>query len=198
MPRISISGSHSTGKSTVIEALKNNKSISKRFTFVQEVLRSIKKSGFKINELGNDNTQMLVMARFLEYATMDNVILDRCALDGLVYSAYLYEKSQIRKNTLRIAESIFENVKYDIMFYIAPEFDIVPDGVRSVNLEFRDRIAELFEEYMEAYKIEPIRLTGTVDERVSQFIDTINAYDKWVKMENKEKMNFIKSLTHLK
>lgn len=196
--RISISGSHSTGKSTVIEALKANKSISKRFTFVQEVLRSIKKAGFNINEMGNDNTQMLVMSKFLECATMDNVILDRCALDGLVYSAYLFEKGQIRKNTLKIAESIFENVRYDIMFYIAPEFDIVPDGTRSVNVEFRDRIAELFEEYMEAYKIEPVRLTGTVEERASQFIDTIAAYDKWIKAENKEKTEFIKSLANLK
>ncbi len=148
--------------------------------------------------MGNDNTQMLVMSKFLECATMDNVILDRCALDGLVYSAYLFEKGQIRKNTLKIAESIFENVRYDIMFYIAPEFDIVPDGTRSVNVEFRDRIAELFEEYMEAYKIEPVRLTGTVEERTSQFIDTIAAYDKWIKAENKEKTEFIKSLANLK
>ncbi len=198
MPRISISGSHSTGKSTVIDALKKIPSISKRFTFRGEVLRDIKKTGININEYGTDNTQLLVMSKFLEYSTLSDVILDRCALDGLVYSAYLYEKNQIKKNTLKIAESIFENVRYDIMFYIPPEFNIVPDGVRSENAEFRDRVAELFEEYMTSYKIEPIRLTGSVDQRVVQFNETLAAYDKWMKAEIKERDEFIKSLSNLK
>jgi len=198
MPRISISGSHSTGKSTVIDALKKIPSLTNRFEFKGEVLRSIKKLGHNINELGTDDTQALVMAKFLEYSTLKNVILDRCALDGLVYASYMYEKNLIKKSSLKIAESIFENVRYDIMFYIAPEFSIVPDGVRSENYEFRDRIAELFEEYMESYKLEPIRLTGSVDERVVQFLDTLDKYDTWMKEEVKEKDEFIKSLGNLK
>ena len=148
--RISISGSHSTGKSTLIRALKEIPSIAERFVIKDEVLRDIKKLGININEYGTDETQRLVMSKFLEYSTIPNTILDRCALDGLVYTTYLYEKKQVKKSTLKIAEAIFENVRYDMYFYIAPEFDIVPDGVRSENFEFRDRVADLFEEYIDA------------------------------------------------
>ena len=192
--RISISGSHSTGKSTVINALAQIPSITERFTIKNEVLRDIKKLGININEYGTDSTQLLVMSKFLEYSTIPNTILDRCALDGLVYTTYLYEKNQVKKSTLRIAEAIFENVRYDLYFYIAPEFNIVPDGVRSENFEFRDRVAELFEEYMVSYKLNAIRLTGSVKERVAQFIETLAAYDNWMKLEKKEKDAFIQSL----
>lgn len=192
MPRIAISGSHSTGKSTVINALKEIPALAKRFTFKGEILRDIKKTGLNINEYGSDETQRLVMSKFLEYSTIKNTILDRCALDGMVYTAYLYEKNLVTKSTLKIAEAIFENVRYDIRFYIAPEFEIVPDGTRSVNKEFRDRVAELFEEYMDSYKIIPVRLSGSVEQRVSQFIETLAAYDKWMAAEDKEKAEFMK------
>ena len=191
MPRIVISGSHSTGKSTVINGLKEIPDLVKRFTFKTEILRDIKKTGIKINEFGSDETQLIVMAKHMEYATLPNTILDRGVFDGLVYTAYLYEKNQVKKSTMRVAEAIFENVRYDMYFYIAPEFDIVPDGVRSENTEFRDRIAELFEEYMEAYRLYPVRLTGTVENRVTQFTENLAAYDKWLKMEAKERDAYI-------
>ena len=197
MPRICISGSHSTGKSTVINVLKEMPDLMKRFTFKTEILRDIKKTGIKINEFGSDETQMIVMAKHMEYATIPNTILDRGVLDGMVYTAYLYEKQQIKKSTLKIAEAIFENIRYDIQFYIAPEFDIVPDGVRSENTEFRDRVAELFEEYMESYRIIPIRLSGSVEQRVKQFMDTLTSYDKWIKMEAKEKAAYINELSQM-
>ena len=63
MPRIAISGSHSTGKSTVIEELKQIPEISERFQFIGEVLRDLKKKGIDINEMGTDDTQRLVMAK---------------------------------------------------------------------------------------------------------------------------------------
>jgi nicotinamide riboside kinase len=191
MPKIAISGSHSTGKSTVINALKDIPEISSRFTFKSEILRDIKKTGIKINEYGTDETQLLVLAKMLEYATIPNTILDRCLLDCLAYTAYLYEKGQVKKNTLKIAETLFENIKYDIYFYIAPEFDIIPDSVRSINFEFRDRVAELFEEYMESYKLNSVRLTGNVINRVDQFKNTLAAYDRWVKAELQSKEEFM-------
>ena len=194
MPKIAISGSHSTGKSTVINVLKGMPELVKRFAFKGEILRDIRKMGININEYGTDDTQILVLSKFLEYSTIRNSILDRCALDGLAYTAYLYEKGQVKKSTLKIAEAIFENVKYDMYFYIAPEFEIVPDGVRSENVEFRTRVAELFEEYMEVYRITPIRLTGNVDQRVAQFMETLAAYDKWIAAEDKEKAEFSDSL----
>ena len=194
MPKISISGAHSTGKSTIINALKDIPTLSKRFAFKGEILRDIKKTGIRINEYGSDETQLLVLSKMMEYATIPNTILDRCMLDCLVYTAYLYENGQVKKNTLQIAEMLFEKIRYDIYFYIAPEFPIIHDGIRSENLEFRDRVAELFEEYMESYKLIPIRLSGNVEERVNCFINTIGMYDKWIMSENEEKQKFMESI----
>lgn len=177
MPRIALSGSHSTGKSTILNELKQIDEINNRFTFIDEVLRSIKKEGHQINEMGDDNTQKIVMAKFLEHSIIPNSILDRCALDGVVYTTYLYEKNQVKRSTLRIAESIFENTFYDIHFYIEPEFDIVSDGIRSENYEFRNRIAEIFEDYIRLYSIKHVRLKGNVNERVNAFLDTLKKYD---------------------
>ena len=194
MPRISVSGPHGVGKSTLIAALKNTPKIEKRFTFKDGIIRSVTKNRIRTNEYGLDNTQLLVMAKFLEHSTIPNTILDKCSLDGLVYTAYLYENNQVKKSTLQVAESIFENVRYDIYFYIAPESAILATETPSNTMEIRNRISELFEEYIQAYKLPIIRLSGKLSERVSQFVETIDMYDKWVKAERKEHEKYMRSI----
>lgn len=182
---VSISGAQGTGKSTLLCWLQDDPELSQNFTFKGNTTRAIREQGVEINELGSDKSQLLIASKHLEHYTNGNVILDRCALDGLVYTAYLYEKGQVSKRTLRIAESVFENLRYEIMFYIAPEFEIENDNVRSVDKDFRDRIVELFEEYMEAYSIVPIRLTGTLQERATQVKDAIRAYQVYIEETRK-------------
>ena len=38
--------------------------------------------------------------------------------------------------------------EYDIIFYLRPEFDMVEDGTRSVNSEFRDETLNIFEKHI--------------------------------------------------
>ena len=185
--KIAITGAHSTGKSTLVAELQKDIKLSKQFEFRGNITRTIKGGNIKINELGTNETQLLVLSRHLDHYTPKNVILDRCALDGLVYTAYLFEKGVVNRETLRIAEAVFENLKYDIIFYIPPEFDIVDDKTRSTNPEFRNRIVELFEEYMDSYGIFPIRLTGSVKERVAQFKTALRSYKKHLKEINERR-----------
>ena len=122
---ITIAGAHCTGKSTLIEELKKNKSLSDAFEFKGEVLREIKRSGIKINEYGTNETQMMVLSKMLQYATLPNAILDRGFLDCLVYTTYLYEQNQVSQKIYELAKNMFENIRYDMYFYIPPEFDII-------------------------------------------------------------------------
>jgi len=50
---------------------------------------------------------------------------------------------------------------------------MVDDGVRSVDLSFRDEIAALFERYVRHIQIPVITLSGTVEQRLEQFYTTL-------------------------
>lgn len=175
--RIAISGAQSTGKSTLLAALRAHPKF-KDFVVRDETTRNVLRGvlgveKMEINENGTDDTQRLIIAQHLANsinAHGPNVLYDRCALDGVVYTHYLYMHNKVSKQTFRIAQSIFENVRYDIWFYIPPEFEPIRDGERSVNTEFRDDIVKLFDEYIASYGIPTVNLSGTVEERVAQVI----------------------------
>ncbi len=105
----------------------------------------------------------------------DNMIADRCAIDGLVYTHYLGENKKITDKTYKFAEKVFDKLLplYDIIFYIPPEFPLEDDGTRSVNTFFRDRIVLLFDQYFKEKNIEPVHLRGSVRERVNTVLKFI-------------------------
>ena len=48
--------------------------------------------------------------------------MDRCALDGVVYTRCMYEKGQISDWVMDFAENVFTKIidKYDYIFYLTP------------------------------------------------------------------------------
>lgn len=84
---IALSGAQCTGKTTLLNALRNDKNFYNRFTFVDEIVRTLQKKGFKINEAGTDETQMAVMNTHVENIDLPgDVLVDRCALDCMAYT----------------------------------------------------------------------------------------------------------------
>lgn len=173
--KIAIAGAQSTGKSTLLHALKKEYPNVK---FIEEITRELKAQGYKINEDGNNDTQVQIMNLHKKYSTIDgNVIYDRCALDGVVYTHYLYNQGNISEDVFQKSLDIFREIinKYDKICYLNPEFDIVDDGERSINKTFRDEIVTLFEQYIGFYNINVVVLTGSVEERVRQFKEVFDA-----------------------
>jgi nicotinamide riboside kinase len=171
--KIGITGAQSVGKTTLLNALRSEK-LFKDYIICDEVTRRVKGYGLPINEEGTDITQRLIMNEHIVNVFMyGNMLTDRTALDGLVYSAYLYNKNQISANTLKYVREVFNKVwhSYDYVFYIEPEFEIVDDGVRSINKQFRDEIAELFEYVIEKENLSMLRVKGSVRNRVNTIID---------------------------
>ena len=171
--KLGISGAQSVGKTTLLNALRSEK-LFKDYVICDEVTRRVKGYGLPINEEGTDTTQRLIMNEHIVNVFMyGNMLTDRTALDGLVYSAYLYNKNQISANTLKYVRDVFNKVwhSYDYVFYIEPEFEIVDDGVRSINKQFRDEIADLFEATIEKEKLNMLRVKGSVRNRVNTIID---------------------------
>ena len=168
--KIAFTGAQSTGKTTLLEALKANQSYKYDYEFVDEITRRMVKKGLKINEEGSDTTQLLIMNEHIKNLLYPNVIMDRCMLDGVVYTRWLYEHNNVSQWVWDYAQNVFDKYinRYDYIFYLAPEFDIVDDGVRSINTDFRDEIVDLFEDYISMFSLPVVHLTGTVEERLEK------------------------------
>lgn len=177
--RIAFTGAQSTGKTTLLEALKQNKHLRYEYEFIDEITRRMVKKGLQINEQGSETTQLLIINEHIKNLLYPNVIMDRCIIDGVVYTRWLYEKGNIGRWVWEYAHKVFEKYKerYDYVFYLIPEFDIVDDGVRSTDTTFRDEIAELFESYMDICgNLNIITLTGNVDSRLNKLYKTLEIY----------------------
>ena len=174
--KIAFTGAQSTGKTTLLKELKRDPDLSLKYDFRDEITRRMQKKGLSINEGGNDITQLLIMNSHIKNSLIDNVIMDRCALDGLVYTDWMSRKGKVQQWVLQYADNVFKMLidRYDHIFYLVPEFDIEDDGVRSTDIDFRNEIVQLFEKYIKAIDIPVIKLTGTVEQRLNKIKETIN------------------------
>jgi nicotinamide riboside kinase len=176
---ISFSGAQSTGKTTLLNHLQ---SLNAHIKFVPEVTRLIKRDyNLPINEDGSDLTQMMIISEHLRNAYKTDVatsdyILDRCSLDGLIYTYWLCNKRKVSMSVYSMAYSVFEKTihKYDTIFYTSPDdVKLTDDGERSINSNFRDEIIDQFDQYINTLS-NVIVLRGTVQERLQIIKDTLS------------------------
>lgn len=183
---ISFSGAQSTGKTTLLKKLKDHNAHVK---FVPEVTRLIKREyGVEINEAGNEMTQSLIINEHFKNIINHNrqyknrsTILDRCLLDGVVYTNYLDNQNNLEGWCLHQALYVFEKYvdQYDVIFYTDPaDVDLEDDGERSVDVSFRNEIIHTFDRLIQ---ITPrfnnnnlVVLSGTVDERLQTIKSTLS------------------------
>lgn len=173
--RIGISGAQSVGKTTLLNALRSEKCF-KDYNIRNEVTRSVKALGININEGGSDISQQLIMKEHIYNLVMfDNMITDRTSLDGLVYTTWLYDSGKVSPECFVETQMIFEKTikMYDYVFYIAPEFPIEDDGVRSASKQWQNEIVTLFDAVINTYKVPVINVSGSVRERVNTILKTI-------------------------
>ena len=168
--RIAITGAQSTGKSTLLRYLKQDEDL-KGFEFIDELTRKIAAKGININEEGSNMSQIFTVTIHAENIVKDHFISDRCALDGLVYTKWLFDQGKVDKWILDYAVGVAKEVipRYDYIFYLPAEIPIEDDGVRSANIKFRDEIVALFEMYAKELDVKLIELTGAVKDRAKIF-----------------------------
>jgi thymidylate kinase len=172
--RIAFSGPQSSGKTTLLQELKKTYS---SYHYIDEVTRLVKKSyGVHINEAGGTETQLYILAEHIKNHLLpyENLILDRCVLDGYVYTKYQVSNGKVDFKVLDAFKDCFGLLfdKLDYVFYTDPkDVDLEDDGERSVNQVFREDIIEIFENILEyklseAHKAKIIKLSGTVEQRL--------------------------------
>jgi len=180
---ITFTGAQSTGKSTLLAKMRTEERF-RKFNFVPEITRGLKnKYKLDINESGDEFTQLITvnshLYNYLDYRNKD-VILDRCILDGLVYTMYQYQTKKIPIEIYDYSEYLFKKLigELDIILYTEPDIPLVDDGERSANKEFRDTMINLFEEAINHFKIDVIRLKGSVDNRMETIYNIVDNYGK--------------------
>lgn len=171
-------GAQSTGKTTLLKKVKTLYPY--RFDYVDEVTRRIKRFGVPINnEAKNYNlTQSLIINDHLvNYTkvfegsddTVRDLLLDRCIVDGYIYTKYFYRHGKVSYKIFEFAEYWYKELtpKYNVIFYTNPgDVKLVDDGERSVDAKFRNEIIDLYEtEFLDKYDNICI-LKGSVEERL--------------------------------
>lgn len=170
MHRIVFTGAQGTGKTTVLKEFE-----SKGLKVITEVVRQLASNGVKINKDGDEKGQTRIFKEYkdiLSELSVDGYISDRCMVDVLAYTMYLAEQGKVtdefvQKQKKQLVK--FKNENPDIAYcYFPIEFDVVADGVRDTDEDFRKAIDTNICKILVEVGIQPIIVKGTVEERVAK------------------------------
>lgn len=144
--------------------------------------RMVKHSGLNINADGDDATQLAIMNAHLQNFNKGSahdgyVMFDRCALDGFVYTRWLFRDHKISDDTYDKCEAIYNQLisKYDVVFRMIPFGAIIPDGIRPEDEEFRMEIESMYTDTIRDIKTTKVyNVEGSVQERLELCANIIN------------------------
>ena len=175
-------GTHSSGKSTLINALKNEKYIQENYFLSESSTRS---AGTRINKEAEDIDQLTILAKIKQYEIDNdlyskNCILDRSFIDFYAYSVYLYYNNKISEETLNIIRCEFEKRVdlYTKVFVLVPQFDIDDDGVRSLDVQFQQDIQNIIFSILDSFGVPYMLVVGKIKTRVRCVINNILVFKK--------------------
>lgn len=175
--KIAIIGAHSTGKTTLVQKLKERlENLGKKVMILREYARSCP---FPINEGSSIEAQKWIMHNQIAKENEVNhdgqfLITDRATVDNF---AYLHRVAD--EDTSREYEEIaFSHGKtYDFIFKTYKlDVKAVEDGIRTTDDEFRNLIDNLINHFLEKNQVEFIPLQPTIDYdvHVGDILKTIN------------------------
>ena len=176
--QIVLSGTQSTGKSTILQDLKPYSQF-EGYTFITEVFRDLKKEyNINLNEKSDVISQTLGFDKYIELFMRNKdkgFISDRSLIDVLAYTKYLYENKSISWEFYVAQLMIFEEfhkVYFNkfTYYYFPIEFPVVGDDVRSIDENYRKAIDNNILQLFEIFKINLIVVKGSIGERLKIFL----------------------------
>jgi len=184
---ISMTGAQSSGKTTLLNYFNSEttfKETHRTWHVVPEVTRKLKRNGFKINDdhANYTDTQIAILVDHLNnifsYSTNEdmNTILDRCIIDGYIYTRYFRMEGKVNEFTdLMFSKMLNRYIKkYDRIFYTSPyDVSLIHDGERSTSESFRNKIIELYEQLILGKYPNVFVLEGSIEKRYNSMIEII-------------------------
>ena len=172
-------GAQGTGKTTILNHYKEM-----GWYCITEVVRQLAKQGIKINEMGDIEGQKVIYKKYKDLLNHNaSYMSDRGLIDVTAYTGYLYTHQPSPETEELFMEQYMGCLEFlkehenAYIFYFPIEFDVVDDGVRSVDEDYRKEIDKNIKTILENGKIPFIEVKGTVEERIAlidSFIEFLN------------------------
>lgn len=185
---VALTGSHSTGKSTLLELLKDWDY--PNIVCIDSVTRAtISDKERRIDGEVDLNQAQIEMANTIAAKVSqieienkkhpeNTYVLDRCVFDFLAYSKSFFDRGLINLNTWKIINEVCSMCwqSIDIFFYLPIEIELVDDGVRSLDEDLRQKVDRYILDQLLWNGVKALRLEGTKMERLSTVVHTILNY----------------------
>lgn len=171
-------GTQGTGKTSVL------KHFDGKMNTITEVVRNlVKDEHIPVNEQGTEHGQRRIFDTYYEILSKTEApyISDRGLVDVLAYTCYNMkdkgEKGEKFMDELMERFVHFQEVNPDVVYFYVPiEFDVVWDGFRSMDEDFRKEIDKNIKDLLDAMNVDYIELRGTVEERLEIIENVMKKY----------------------
>jgi nicotinamide riboside kinase len=181
MLRVAFVGSHSTGKTTLLEYCKQR--LAGRLNVIEDVARRVIKRGFPMgDQAGMDSFSNFIRDQFrAEHeagrSSCEILISNRTVLDS---AAYAHVNRALAKQCLpdyfveMLEEVAWREADYYQLFVnFKVSFALVNDGVRPVDERYRQQVGDRISGLLTRFAIRHIEVSGSTEARYSQLMDAI-------------------------
>lgn len=171
--KIAFTGAHHVGKTTLAEKIHL---LAPEFLFIPEPYRELLEEGHLFSEMPNTEDFSMQLDRALENVEIDelDVLFDRSPLDLLAYIHIIGGAEASRKYYLHVKEVMDE---IDLLVFIPVEKPDIIGCPESEFPELRQQVNDLLEEWIDAFDLDTITVSGTLAEREKQVIEAILRFD---------------------
>ncbi len=182
MSGIGFVGADGTGKSTLVDALRAE--LGSNITVVDEVARSVIASGFPLGKNASRESYIELSRRYqeklFEARNIGSLLIsERTALDPLAYASVnaALPGPQIDPNFIEFLKAQWrtDTLNYETYFYFPIEFDLVADGVRVDDRNYRETISHTMLQLANDSIPQVVHMTGTKEERMNLALSVIQA-----------------------
>lgn len=182
MRAIAFVGSHSSGKSTVIDEYTRAHS-GQRLRVISGLPRAIIDRGFPleknatVDSFTNYVRDQLRKERMVGVGEVDLLLSDRTVLDAAAYAkvnAALPRPSVPSYFVEMLLEvALLEAARYDLFVYCPVEFPMTPDPFRPSDEPYRERVGLQIRAFLDEHTLPYVTASGDVSDRLSKIVRAI-------------------------